>query len=258
MLKALLGRAFGREEPPPKATGKALDGGVVVTRLEAARRCALALARRGLLARVYAPRGEVGRVAVPFGKGPAIALGWLELPLNGDVLFNEDGSAIAAQLAPLVRSSIAAAFQGVRVRAVKPDARTWTVRSYRVLQAAIGLWHVIGPDGVVRAAANTPEEAVAVAQTAPWETAAAAHPDLAMPRMEPDYAARWLAALLTEHGMLARALGNGLLAVDRTHGITSHARIATMGVTFDAGFPEAARARIEAGLRAVRLVERLG
>jgi hypothetical protein len=238
-----------------------IGGKRLVSRTDAAKVCAKVLPTAGVLGVPFAPRGDAGRVCVVLAHVTAnqrLAFGWIEIPLNGDVTLTLDESAIAAAAAPRVRQIIAAAFAGLAVRPVPPDPRSWTFNDHRIVQAATGLWTVVGPQGAPIAAADTPEDAVRAARSPEVrEQPAGVRAEVAelLIEMERDHAARWVAKQLREHGYEVR-VERDTIALD-LHGFAAGICVAPEGLVFDARVPTLARTVAEAALRRVDVVERL-
>jgi hypothetical protein len=249
------------------------DGRQIVSRVEAAKVCAHALLHSGIGAAPASPLGDAGRVTVSLfvvrSRQP-IQLGWIEIPLSGELRLHLDDSALAAQYAGHVGEVIAAAFQKLAVRPVPADGRTWTIGARRVAQAAVGTWMVIAPDGAVLASVDTPEEAVRVAQSEPEvatsapaggdgvpaaTAAAAAIAGELRVEMEHPHAARWIAKMLREHGYEARAENDTITL--GLQGFAARIGVSIDGPTFDDAVPKLARAVVDGALRRVQLVEHL-
>lgn len=240
-----------------------IGGKRLISRTDAAKVCAKVLPTAGVLGIPYAPRGDDGRVCVVLAHvngNQRVGFGWIEIPLAGDVLLNLDESAIAAAAAPRIRQLIAVAFASFAVRPVPPDPRSWTFGDQRVVQAANGLWTVVGPQGALVAAADTPEEAVRAARAPqPREALSTSGvrseaADLLV-EMERDHAARWVAKQLREHGYEVRVDKDTIALV--LHGFAAGIRVTPAGLLFDASVPALARTVAEAALRRVGVVEHL-
>lgn len=241
-----------------------------VKRTDAAKLCAAMLLERRLIAQVYAPQGDAGRVGIPLGLPgtPPRGLGWIEILLTGEVVLHGNGSSIAAQLAPLITQIVAKACANITIDPVPADVRTWVVGAYRVLQAPTGLWTVVGnTDGEVRAALDTPEAAVRAAEGASWtkpagiaSAAAGAAGTAGAPapiavEMEREHAARWLASYLRERGYPARA-ERTVIYVEQS-GEERRVDLTVRGPVYEGPLPVGAREALEGALAAVRVVDRL-
>lgn len=265
---------FGSGKPAGKPAARR------VTRTVAAKLCTAALLRHRvipLIAQVYAPRGDVGRVAIPLAlmASPPKTLGWIEIPLTGEITLQQDGSSLAAQLAPHITKIIVEAFANanIGVEPVAADARTWVRHGYRIRQAPSGLWNVVGVgDNEVRAALNTPEEAMLAAERAPWNSASApvatttttgnagdGNAPTVVVEMEREHAARWIASLLSERGYPTRA-EKSVVFVEHEGGQGRERRVdlTLRGPVYENPISAGAREQLEAALAAVRLVDRLG
>jgi len=251
LMRIFHGGAAGGAAPDPK-TGKRR-----VSRIDAAKLCVQALLKRRLIAQVYAPLGEAGRVAIPLAmpSPPHARLGWIEVALNGDVTLHQDESSLAAQASPLITAIVVGVCASIIIQPVPADTRTWDVRGYRIVQAANGLWNVVGGNGVVHDALDTPEAATLAAERAAWDRAGAAAAAVVAIEMEREHAARWIASYLRDHDYPSRVEGTVVFV---QHGDQERrVDITVRGPVFERDFPEVARTAIEGGLSSVQLVERL-
>jgi hypothetical protein len=144
------------------------------------------------------------------------------------------------------------------VMPVPADPRTWVQGGYRVRQAATGAWTIATvSDGVARAEANTPEEALAmIAGAAAGSPAGSSGTAVVRPSMDPAYAARWIASALREHGHPAWTDGATIL-LGQPRGPDCKVEITRSGPAFSTGCPEPQRGLILGALRAVEIVEKL-
>jgi hypothetical protein len=238
----------------PRPAAPVAQGPAPMTRTQAAVLLAAALRKGGpFFCGVYAPRGDAGRVAVPIvlvlRRQAPVRLGWIDVLLNGSIVLDLDESAVASQVAAVIEAVAKRVCQAIRVQPVRADPRTWTRGLYRVRQAPNGLW-TLDESGVVRAAGNTFEEAIALAAGAGGAATSL------QPAMDPSYAARWLAAALREAGHSAWSDGQHIILAT-ARGPDCRVRIAGDGTGLPDDCPEPQRSLIAGALRAVRIVEHL-
>ncbi len=236
------------------------DGKTLVSRAEAAQMCVEVLGRAGIGAIPYLPRGNEGRVAVLaflLTRERRTPLGWIEIPLTGEITLHREETAIAVAIAERIAPLIAATFAAHVVRPMPADARTWVLGDRRVAQAPNGLWLVTNGAGAVLASADTYDEARRALEAPASQDGgliASSSRDLPI-EMERDHAARWVQKQLREHGYETHVEGSTITLV--LPGRSPILRVSPAGLLVDPNVPSLARLVAEAALRNVGVVERL-